>query len=152
MMTARALLGVSYTATMLMLVLHPDHTMEPSWSLHAEIHLRQAVNWAVGLCATGLVMTVWGLRTDQPWVWWGLLLNALCLFAGYGAPPVALAQGPFSPFDVWGMLAVAGCNVLGLIAARRRWALTDGKPGLPADPSTARTLSRPPQSTDFTVT
>lgn len=152
MTAARALLGFSYTATMLMLVLHPDHTMEPSWSLHAEIHLRQAVNWAVGLCATGLVMTAWGLRTGQPWVWWGLLLNAWCLFAGYGAPPVALAQGPFSPFDVWGLLALAGCNVLGLIAARRPSASAGRTPGLTADSSTAWTLSRPPRSTDSTVT
>ena len=125
MTPAHVLLGGSYTVMMLMLLLHPDHTMDQTWSLHAEIHLRQAMNWAIGLCVTGLALTIWGLRPREQWVWWTLLINGIGLFAGYSAPPLLLAQEPFSLVDLWGLSGLAGLNMLGLILARcRQWPLS----------------------------
>jgi hypothetical protein len=123
---------------MLMLLLHPDHTMDQNWSVHAEIHLRQAIIFAGGFCVMGLVMSWWWLRSRQRWVRWALCLNAACLFGGYGAPPLLLSQEPFSPFDVWGMSGLAAVNVLGLILVFSR--LASVPPGIRAE----RMVRRPP--------
>jgi hypothetical protein len=115
MALARISLAGSYGVMLVLLVLHPDHTVDQSWSRHAEIHLRQAINFAGGLCLMGLVMSYWGLRSPEGWVRWALCLNAVCLFGGYAAPPLLLSHEPFSPFDLWGMSGLAAANLFGLI-------------------------------------
>lgn len=83
------------------------------------------MNWAVGLCVTGLALTIWGLRSREQWVWWTLLINGIGLFAGYSAPPLLLTQKPFSPVDLWGLSSLAVLNLLGLILARcPQWPLS----------------------------